>query len=82
MIRSVDEVRFALDIDEDLLQAVEELAALRRTTAGKVLSELVRRGLHPRRDSTSERNGVPVLPPRAGEAFVTAELVNRLRDED
>jgi len=75
-------VRTTLDIDEDVLQAAKELAAIRRTTAGKVLSELARKGLQPRDDGAEIRNGVPLLPPKEGEAPVTADLVNRLREED
>ncbi len=73
-------VRTTLDIDEDLLQAAKELAASRGTTAGRVLSELARTALAPKGRSPKLRHGVPVLPPRAGEGPVTAEVVNRLRD--
>ena len=75
-------MRTTLDIDEDLLQAVKELAMARKSTAGKVLSELARRGLQPPDDQPEERNGVPLLPPREGEGPVTLDQVNRLRDED
>jgi hypothetical protein len=75
------DMRTTLDIDEDVLQAAKELAANRRTTAGKVLSELARRALQPKRRA-AVRNGVPLLPPRpAGSPRPTMDLVNRLRDE-
>ena len=74
-------VRTTLDIDEDVLQAAKELAASRRTTAGRVLSELARAALAPRGRSPKLRHGVPVLPPREGEGPVTADVVNRLRDD-
>ena len=74
-------VRTTLDIDEDVLQAVKELAAARRATAGQVLSDLARRALEPTRSSRA-RNGVPVLPRRPpGAARPTMKLVNELRDE-
>ena len=74
-------MRTTLDIDDDVLQAAKDLAANRQTTAGKVLSELARRALEPRRRS-AERNGVPLLPRRpAGSPKPTMELVNRLREE-
>ena len=74
-------MRTTLDIDEDVLAAAKELAELHGSTAGKVLSELARKGLAPTRPSTL-RNGVPVLPPRSeGAARPTMQLVNRLRDE-
>jgi len=75
-------MRTTLDIDEDVLQAAKELAALRKTTTGKILSELARNGLRPPSHKTRVRNGVPLLPPRPGERPVTMETVNRLRDED
>ena len=74
-------MRTTLDIDGDVLKAAKELAANLRTTAGKVLSELARKGLEPKRP-TVERNGIPLLPRRpAGSAKPTMDLVNRLRDE-
>lgn len=75
-------MRTTLDIDEDVLQAAKELAAMRKTTAGKVLSELARESLRPRDDLPEERNGVLLLPERKGERPVTLDQVNLLRDED
>lgn len=75
-------MRTTLDIDEDVLQAAKELAVIRKSTAGKVLSQLARKGLQPRDDQPEIRNGVPLLPAREGEGPVTLEAVNRLRDED
>jgi hypothetical protein len=74
-------MRTTLDIDDDVLQAAKELAAHRRSTAGKVLSDLARKGLEPVR-SGRIRNGVPLLPPRpAGAPRPTMKLVNDLRDD-
>ena len=78
----VQRMRTTLDIDQDVLQAAKELAAIRKTTAGKMISELARKGLQPREDLPEVRNGVPLMPPRDGEGPVTSELVNRLRDKD
>ena len=75
-------VRTTLDIDEDVLAVVKDLAANRGSTAGKVLSELARKGL----ESPSEpafRNGIRLLPPRGpGAPRPTLEMVNRLRDDE
>jgi hypothetical protein len=74
-------MRTTLDIDPDVLQAAKELAEHRGTTAGKVLSELARKGLAPKTRATV-RNGVPLLPRRpAASPRPTLALVNRLRDE-
>jgi len=74
-------MRTTLDIDDDVLQAAKELATLRGSTAGKVLSELARRALTPSRAERT-RNGVPLLPPRPpGAARPTMKRVNELRDD-
>lgn len=74
-------VRTTLDIDEDVLNAVKELAAARRTTAGQVISELARKALRPS-GTARVRNGVPLLPRRPGSATrPTMSLVNSLRDD-
>jgi hypothetical protein len=74
-------VRTTLDIDEDILQAAKELAASRSTTAGRVLSDLARSALQPRR-APRVRNGVPLMPRRPkGAPRPTMALVNRLRDD-
>jgi len=75
-------MRTTLDIDEDMLQIAKEMAALRKTTAGKVLSELARLGLRPPDTSPSTRSGVPLLPARPGEQPVSMDLVNRLRNQE
>jgi len=74
-------MRTTLDIDDDILQVVKEIAGSRGTTAGRVLTELARRALEPKR-TPAVRNGVPVLPRRPkGARRPTMDLVNRLRDE-
>jgi hypothetical protein len=74
-------MRTTLDLDEDVLQAAKEIAAARGMTAGKVLSELARKGLTPTR-AGRVRNGVPLLPRRpAGAPRPTMKQVNDLRDE-
>lgn len=75
-------MRTTLDIDQDVLHIAKEMATLRKTTAGKVLSELARQGLRPPDITPDTRNGVPLLPPRPGERPVSMELVNKLRDQE
>jgi len=74
-------MRTTLDIDEDVLLAAKDLARQQGIPAGKVLSNLARKGLKTGRASRS-RNGVPVFPSRRGVPVITLELVNRLRDEE
>lgn len=74
-------MRTTLDIDEDLLQAAKELAASRGVTAGRVVSELLRKAIQPPSTSRRVRNGVPLLSRRPGAPVTTMKLVNELRDE-
>jgi hypothetical protein len=76
-------MRTTLAIDDDVLAAARHLAERERKTVGEMVSALARQGLAggvgkaaPRR-----RNGIPLLPQRAGQAPVTLALVNQLRDE-
>ena len=77
-------VRTTLDIADDVLQAAKELAARDGSTAGRVISELARRGLQApegrSRVSRSIRGGVPLLPSR-GE-LVTLDHVRTLMEQE
>ena len=74
-------MKTTLDLDDDVLQAVNEIATNRNTTAGHVLSDLVRKALRST-ETASIRNGAPLMPRRPeGSPLITMETVNRLRDE-
>lgn len=74
-------MRTTLDLDADILMAAKEIAAARGLTAGRVVSDLVRKALEPR-PVERVRNGVPVMPRQApGTPKMTMALVNELRDE-
>lgn len=74
-------MRTTLDIDEDVLAAAKELAALRKTTAGQVISDLARTALTRAVEEPPEyRNGFRLLP-RTGKV-ITAEFIDRLLEED
>lgn len=75
-------VRTTLDLDPDVLQAAKEIASAQGTTAGKVISDLVRKALEPATAATRVRNGVPLMPRRpAGSPPLTVKLVEDLLDE-
>jgi hypothetical protein len=68
-----------LDIDDDVLAAANDLAAGQKTSAGKVISDLVRRALtQPQSEGVTYHHGLAVLPKRGG--VVTPELVERLAE--
>ena len=81
-MRDAERMRTTLDLDDDVLQAAKELAEVRGTTAGKVVSDLVRKGLQARPRSPRVRNGVPLLRHRPGAPVMTIAVVNERRDEE
>ncbi|MSV36401.1 MAG: CopG family transcriptional regulator [Bryobacterales bacterium] len=74
-------MRTTLDLDEDVLALAKQLAAQKGQSAGKVISELVRQALEPRKASRT-RNGVPLIEPLPGAVRAHLALVNRLRDAE
>jgi hypothetical protein len=75
-------MRTTLDIDDEILLTVKQIAQRRKTTAGSVVSSLLRESLEPKSFAIEYRDGVPVLPRRPNSPVVTTELVNRLVNED
>ena len=80
-------MRTTLDIDDDVLQAAKELARRERKTAGRILSELARRGLTGAKDiSSKERSAresfLGFRPFARRGTIVTNEMIDRLRDEE
>ena len=74
-------MRTTVAIDDDILAAAKHLAERDQRTIGEVISLLARQGLARSGNARTERNGVPLLPSKAGSSPVTMELVNQLRDE-
>ena len=73
-------MRTTLDIDDDVMAAVRELARGEGRSIGAVVSDLARRGLTPAR--VSRQHGRPVIRSPAGAAPITPEVVRRALDED
>lgn len=75
-------MRTTLDIESDVLNAAKELARREKTTAGRVISRLARKGLvgDGKGREMTYRNGVPILPSRG--RIITNELVNKIREEE
>lgn len=74
-------MRTTLVIDDDVLSAAREMAAMEQKSVGEVISSLARRALSPAETKARRRNGVPLLKVRKGSPRVTSELVHRLREE-
>ena len=82
-------MRTTLDIDDDLLMAAKEIARRERSTAGEVVSRMLRQSLTGAGGSAAAGPNVVgrlavagflPFPARPG-VVVTSDLVNRLRDE-
>jgi hypothetical protein len=74
-------MRTTLLIDDDVLSAAKEMAAMENKSVGEVISSLARRALSPAESKVKVRNGVPLLRVRKGAPRVTSELVHQLREE-
>ncbi len=74
-------MRTTLDIDDDVLAAAKELAAHQNQTAGKILSNLARRGIQQPQTTSPPKaiNGFELLP--ADDRIVTPRLVEEILDE-
>ena len=83
-------MRTTLDIDEDVLLAAKELAKRQNLSAGRVVSELLRRVLTGQAGHTKTSMGggpgsksvAGFRPFPEGRAVVTNDTVNRLRDAE
>lgn len=81
-------MRTTLDIDPDVLEAAKELAAKEKTTAGKVISEVVRKGIQTSHAPTATahkgqytiKNGIPLMPSRSH--LVTSERIRKIIDDE
>ena len=81
MVRYDRLMRTTLDLDEEMLGVAKQLASQQGVSMGKVVSDLMRQALAPKK-APRTRNGVPIFEPKPGARPITLELVNRLRDEE
>lgn len=73
-------MRTTLTIDDDVVAAARELAALEGRSIGSVISELARRGLTPAQIAID--GSLPLIRVPAGSPPITPEMVRRALDED
>jgi len=74
-------MRTTVELEDDVLCAVEELAQQQGVSIGKVLSDLARQALTKQQPSMTVRNGIPLFPIQPNAGITTLEIVNQLRDE-
>jgi hypothetical protein len=74
-------VRTTLELDDDLVLLGKRLAEQRKSTLGRVVSDLVRQALAPK-SAPRIRNGVPLFKTKTGGRKPSLDLVNRLRDAE
>jgi hypothetical protein len=75
-------MRTTIDIADDVLLEVKEIAARQKKSTGSVVSNLLRDVLQSKPSKREYHNGVPLLPRRSHGLGISALLVKRLRDED
>ena len=69
-----------LHIDDDIYEAARSLAAIERTSIGKVISTLARRALSPGRSVTA-LSGIPVFAIPEGTAPLTPDMVREALED-
>lgn len=73
-------MRTTLNLDPEVLSAARRIAAARSQSLGQAISDLVRRGLEVRAETTARR-GFPVFTVPKGAAPISLEDVKRDEDE-
>lgn len=73
-------MRTTIHLDDDIYEAVRSLAAIERTSVGKVLSRLARRALNPARAVVST-GAFPVFEVAADSRPLTPDMVRDALDE-
>jgi hypothetical protein len=81
-MRDTSHMRTTLNLDNDVLETAKAIAAMKRVSLGKVISDTMRDALGsapelPRR----RRNGILLFPVRSGVGLVTPEHIAALNDE-
>ncbi len=75
-------MRTTLDIDDDLVAALKQIAVRNKTSAGRAASALLREALTGKPSAiASKKTSAGFLPLPRGGKVVTDDDVNRLRDQ-
>lgn len=73
-------MRTTVNIDADVYRAAASLAAERKASLGRVLSDLARRGLAPQ-GRIRDEGGFPVFDVPSGAPPITPEMVREAEDD-
>jgi hypothetical protein len=71
-------MRTTVNLDEDILRVAKHIAQERDENLGRVLSDLIRRGLRPMGKGTARNGRIPVLPRKPGARPVSSQDVREL----
>jgi len=81
-MRDVSAMRTTLNLDDDVLETAKMIAAVKRVSLGKVISDTMRDALGPAPElPRRRRNGILLFPVRSGAGVVTPEHIAALNDE-
>ena len=74
-------MRTTITIDDDLFAAAKALAVQRKVPVGKVVSELMRKGLYAQAPVKAGKGGFPVFQVPASARPITLDIVKQAEDE-
>jgi hypothetical protein len=75
-------MRTTVDLDEDILRTAKQIARAQEQTIGRVLSDLVRRGLAPPLAPLGTHSRIPTFERLPGARTVTSEIVKELLESE
>ena len=75
-------MRTTLNIDDDVMETVKQIASMNRKSLGDIISSTMREALGPKPGlPRRRRNGILLFPVRPGAGVVTPEHIAALNDE-
>lgn len=73
-------MRTTINIEDDLMKAIRNLAHERGQSLGAIVSDLIRKGLHPKK-TEAHSNDFPVFMMKEGAPPLTPEMVDAALEE-
>jgi hypothetical protein len=75
-------MRTTVTIDDDLLEAARGLAAQRNVSIGRILSDLIRKGMKPNASIGKGKGGFPTFKQSPDALPITLEMVKRAEEDE